>query len=194
LSTPITRDLILHNLYLNAQVDEAIAKLNQPELHEDLKQELFTVICGWPEDVLIEKYNQNYLLWSVLRTIRNMYKSSSSKFHKEYRAKMDDLPGVNAIAVYTGDHSEGDLFTMGIYQTHKPLSEPEDAPDNILEKVEPAIASLNASNWYQGGVFKIYVDSGRNHAAVVRKTGIPETSIRLAVKAAKSTLKSLIRS
>jgi hypothetical protein len=186
----LSRNQIIEALYNSPEVARAIAKMNPPELRDDLKQEMFAVICNLPEDVLFDKYHNKHLLWYLLRTMKNMITSDRSTFFTTFRRPLDFLIYLDDLRVYAGDETSGDFLTRGGFTCNAAVAAVDEDITDVLDKVEPAIESLE---FYERGLFKVYVESSNSCAAVARKTGIPETSVRIGVRAAKSKLKKLIR-
>jgi DNA-directed RNA polymerase specialized sigma24 family protein len=193
LQPALSREQIIEALYNSPEIASAIAKMNPPELREDLKQEMFVAICELSAEKLIEIFEHKYLLFYAYKIMTNMVKSSSSKFYKVFRRVMVSLADMNDKPVYYGDEACDDLFTRCQFLiAAADREEAETGAEHLspLDKVEPAIESLE---FYERGLFKVYVESSNSCAAVARKTGIPETSVRIGVRAAKSKLKRLIR-
>lgn len=79
------RNSILSNLYNDKDVNDTINKMQPDYLREDLKQELFVVLCEQPEERLKEMIEKKYLKYYCARVIINMIQSNTSKFYKMFR-------------------------------------------------------------------------------------------------------------
>lgn len=86
------RNLIIQELWLSNDVDDAIKKMHPVEMQEDLKSELFLVIAELDENKLIELYKKNQLKFYMVRVMINMVRSSKSKFYKNYRNYQEYIP------------------------------------------------------------------------------------------------------
>jgi hypothetical protein len=192
LSPALSRDQIIEALYNSPEIASALAKMNPAELRDDLRQEMFLALCELSEEKLFGLFEQRYLLFYTYRMMTNMAKSNSSRFYKVFRRVTVSLADMNDKPVYTGDEVTGDLYTRCSFlmaRADRVDAEAMEDHSNPLDKVGPALASLG---FYEGGLFQVYMESGNCCAAVARKTGIPETSVRIGVRAAKAKLKKLI--
>ena len=57
---------------------------NHP-LKEDLKSELFLILCEMSDEKIIDAFNGNYINYLCVSIVKNQYHSSTSKFHKLFR-------------------------------------------------------------------------------------------------------------
>lgn len=55
------------------------------ELQDDLKGELFLILCEIDEVKLIDLYNKKHLKFYVVRIMLNLVRSTDKKFYKKYR-------------------------------------------------------------------------------------------------------------
>jgi hypothetical protein len=100
------------------------------ELQDDLRQEVFLVLCEMDEDRLLKMYKDGYLKYFVVRTIVNMAKSDRSNFARTFRKVYEEV---------------GDLGSV----------EPYD--DSINVKLNK---SMEVLHWYEEQIFKLYAESG----------------------------------
>lgn len=98
---PFNRDKVLGDLWASPELATALGKMEPFELREDLRQELFLVLCELPEDKLQGLSERGELRWYAVRVMLTMVKSDRSAFyntHRKYREQMLDgncyvLPG-----------------------------------------------------------------------------------------------------
>ncbi len=62
------------------------------ELQDELKQEVFLVLCEMDTDKLFMMYEQGYLKYFIVRTILNMAKSDRSNFYRKFRQVYQEIP------------------------------------------------------------------------------------------------------
>jgi hypothetical protein len=58
---------------------------NDPELLDDLVQEILLIVLEYKSDKLEEAYNKGQHLFFIKRIINNQYNSTTSPFFKKYR-------------------------------------------------------------------------------------------------------------
>jgi hypothetical protein len=126
----VNRTDIITELYLSKDINEAIGKMQPYELQDDLRQEVFLVLCEMDEDRLLKMYKDGYLKYFVVRTIVNMAKSDRSNFARTFRKVYEEV---------------GDLGSV----------EPYD--DSINVKLNK---SMEVLHWYEEQIFKLYAESG----------------------------------
>lgn len=160
----MNREQIIQELYLSKDINDAIGKMNPIELQEDLRQEVFLVLCEMDEARLFQMYNDGYLKYFVVRTILNMAKSDRSTFYKKFRGNFQEIPIT--------------------YEVKK-----EEYDESLNSKLEKSIEILH---WYELELLKIY-SNNPNLLAISRDTKIPYRSLLKTIKKAKTLLKYKIR-
>lgn len=105
---------IIANLYQSPQINAAIEKIQPERLRDDLKQEMFLVLCEMPEAKFRDLYDKGRLQWYVVRTMLNMAMSNRSTFYNTFRR---ELPCE--------------------------VREIEDGKPSLVDKVNPALDSLH---------------------------------------------------
>lgn len=158
------RNKIIEELYLNSDINNAIGKMQPYELQDDLKQEVFLVLCEMQEERLLKMYNEGYLKYFIVRTILNMAKSDRSNFAKQFRQVYQEIPVT--------------------YEEEKEYDE------SIFEKLDK---SLGVLHWYEIGIMKLYAENGGNILEISRDTKIPYRSLLKTIRKVKNLLKYKIR-
>ena len=161
------RDEIISKLYLDKDIDEAISRMDPPHLREDLKSEMFLVLCNMDESRLIDMHNNGYLKFYLVRTMLSMIKSDRSTFYTKYRRV----------------HSEWTEKNDQIDDTDKSY-------DEIVVKLKK---SMEVLHWYEKSLLEIYVDNGGNILKISRDTGIPYRSLMKTFKKIRTLLKYKIK-
>jgi hypothetical protein len=124
------RNEIISELYLSKDINDAIGKMKPYELQDDLRQEVFLVLCELNDERLFKMYQEGYIKYFIVRTILNMAKSNRSGFSKKFRQIFEEV---------------GDLGSV----------EPYD--DSINVKLNK---SMEVLHWYEEQIFKLYAESG----------------------------------
>jgi hypothetical protein len=152
-------------MYNSPDINEAIGKMQPYELQDDLRQEVFLVLCEMNEEKLFEMYEQGYLKYFIVRTILNMAKSDRSNFYKKFRQLYQEIPLS--------------------YELKK-----EEYDESLVTKLEEGMQVLH---WYEAELLKLYAENGKNLLAISRDTKIPYRSLLKTIRKAKVLLKYKIR-
>jgi DNA-directed RNA polymerase specialized sigma24 family protein len=159
------RGEILRIMYEDADIAEAIGKMDPPNLRDDLRQEIFLVLAEMDEALLIQRYNEGWLRYYIVRTMLNMIKSDRSTFYNRFRRGFEQL----------GDIGE------------RLQDEGQDEAEKSIE------GHLSGLHWYERKLIEIYSENGRNVAKISRETGIPYRSLFKTIKKTKALLKTEIK-
>ena len=159
------RDFIITSMYNSPDINEAIGKMQPYELQDDLRQEVFLVLCEMNEAKLFEMFEQGYLKYFIVRTILNMAKSDRSNFYKKFRQLYQEIPLS--------------------YELKK-----EEYDESLVTKLEEGMQVLH---WYEAELLKLYAENGKNLLAISRDTKIPYRSLLKTIRKAKVLLKYKIR-
>jgi len=158
------RENIITELYNSPDINEAIGKMQPVELQDELKQEVFLVLCEMDTDKLFMMYEQGYLKYFIVRTILNMAKSDRSNFYRKFRQVYQEIPVT--------------------YESPK-----EDYDESLVIKLEQGMEVLH---WYEAELLKLY-SHNKNLLAISRETKIPYRSLLKTIRKAKTLLKYKIR-
>ena len=126
----MNRDSIITELYLSKDINQAIGKMNPYELQDDLRQEVFLVLCEMEEDRLFQMHNDGYLKYFIVRTILNMAKSDRSTFAKTFRKVYEEVQD---------NHHDPDYDDSLVIKLHK---------------------SMDILHWYEKEIFALYSETG----------------------------------
>lgn len=163
----MTRDQIIADMYRNKDVADAIGKMEPEALRDDLRQEIFQVLCELPEDRLLEMHREGWLKWFIVRTMLNMIKSDRSTFWYKFRRQFVEV-------------------------TDEMGREPE-APEDDARDQGRVRQGVNGLHWYEAKLIEIYAANGQNIAKISRETGIPYRSLFKTIKKVKEKLKKEVR-
>ena len=124
------RKQIITELYLSKDIGDAIGKMKPIELQDDLRQEVFLVLCEMEEDRLLQMFNDGYLKYFIVRTILNMAKSDRSNFSRTFRRVYEEV---------------SDNYQVEVYD------------ESISDKLRK---SMEVLHWYEKEIFRLYSESG----------------------------------
>lgn len=126
----MNRDLIIQELYQSKDINEAISKMQPYELQQDLKQEVFLVLCEMEDDRLFQMYNDGYIKYFLVRTIINMAKSDRSNFARTFRRVYEPVEDIGFVEQYD---------------------------ESMTEKL---YASMEILHWYEKEIFRLFSETG----------------------------------
>jgi len=156
---------IIEKLYQDADIKNAISKMHPVELQDDLKQEIFLVICEMPEEKLIQINERKELKFLIVRIMLNMIKSDRSTFYNKFRKQ------------------------------YEPISENFDLQDNKTNhsQLNQVHIYVNELHWYEKELFNLYTNNGKNAIKLSKETKIPYRSLINTINKVKKILKQKIR-
>ena len=76
----MNKNSIILELWESRELKEAIDKMQPEDLREDLRSELFKVLCEMDEERLIDMRTRNVLKFYLVRTMINMMQSKQANF------------------------------------------------------------------------------------------------------------------
>jgi hypothetical protein len=161
----MTRQEIIEELYKDPDVADAIGKMEPSHLRDDLRQEMFTVLCEMPEERLFGMHSQGWLKWFLVRTMLNMIKSDRSTFFNKFRRQ-------------GGEWNE--RLNMRV-----------DEEDNTEETIAKMQEKMGELHWYASKVMELYADGG-NIMKLSRETHIPYRSLLKTVSKTRRKLRTEI--
>jgi hypothetical protein len=161
----MTRQEIIEELYNDPDVADAIGKMEPAHLRDDLRQEMFTVLCEMSEERLLGMHSQGWLKWFLVRTMLNMIKSDRSTFFNKFRR-------------HGGEWNE--RLNMRVDE--------EDRTEETIAKMQEKMGELH---WYASKVMELYAD-GKNIMKLSRETHIPYRSLLKTVSKTRRKLRTEI--
>lgn len=82
----MNKDKIITELYNSKELDKVISNITRGHyLKDDLKSELFYILCKMPYEKLATAKEKGYLLYLCINILKKQYHSSTSPFHRKYR-------------------------------------------------------------------------------------------------------------
>jgi hypothetical protein len=81
----VGRNEILVEFWELTEVNNAISKMKPVELQEDLKSEVFLILCELPEEKLIALYDRKELKFYIVRIMLNLVQNKNNQFYKKIK-------------------------------------------------------------------------------------------------------------
>lgn len=144
--------------------------MNPLELRQDLKQEIFLVLCDMDAEKLFELHNRNELRFYAVRIMLNMIQSKTSAFYVKFRKHLEVTNGL------TQNTSED--------ETEKVCEE------TFIKNFNQISNRFELLTDYEKDLFNLYIEKGRNASVIARQTTIPKRSIYHTLYLIKQKLKS----
>lgn len=91
----MNKQKIILQLWENKELNDAIEKMHPEELREDLKSELFVVLCEMDEIKLVDMFDRGVIRFYLVRTMLNMMQSNTSQFYKTFRKQFEPQAAVH---------------------------------------------------------------------------------------------------
>ena len=158
------RNEILIEFWELNEVNNAISKMKPIELQEDLKSEVFLILCELPEEKLVALYDRKELKFYMVRIMLNLVQNKNNQFYKKYR----NFTELNSYEEATQVNEEPDL-------------------NKIVNKY------FEGLYWYQKEILRLYTyEFNKNAKKLSLSTGIPYMSIIRTLNKTKQELKSKI--
>ena len=96
----MTRNQIIEDLFVGKNFNDCISKMEPSHLREDLKMEVISIVCEWPEEKVIKLYKDGVLDFFVVRVIINQVQSKKSPFFKKYRKEFIELNPIKSYDIH----------------------------------------------------------------------------------------------
>lgn len=161
----MTRNEIILQLWNDPDIRQAIGKMQPVELQDDLRQEMFVVICSLPEERFMQIYRDGGLKYYLVRTMLNMIKSDRSTFFKKFREPFTEI---------SPNYSD-DVELLTNFESS------EAKESNVFQAVD-------ALPWYDRELLKLYAEE-KNIAKLSKDTRIPYRSLFKTITKAKKKVR-----
>lgn len=129
----ITSRSIISNLWSDPKLNEMLSKFNAGAGQDDLKSELFAVLCEKDESFILDLWSKNQLIYFCTGVVQRMIFQSGNRFHRRYRTQSYEF--TEAILNTTDEVYNADK--------EKRLQDLETAIDKDLHWVEKAMVNLH---------------------------------------------------
>lgn len=83
----ITKDSIISQLWSDSKLNEMLAKFNAGAGQQDLKSELFAVLCEKDTDFILDLWSKKQLLFYCTGIIQRMIFQPGNRFNRRYRTQ-----------------------------------------------------------------------------------------------------------
>ena len=82
----MSKNEIIENLYNSPFINDVIKNITGGHrLTEDLKAELFLILCEMPEDKIVKAWQGKWINYLCINILKKQYHSSTSPFHTKWR-------------------------------------------------------------------------------------------------------------
>lgn len=187
-----TRDEIIQDLYLSIEISKAISKMQPAELRDDLKQEMFLVLCELSDEAVVNMYERKYLKYYLVRTMLNMMTGRRSTFANKFRQVFVEIIGDaftpdEERVIEAGERNirSGKDVRLGGWT--------EEITDEHHTFIENTVKAVNELHFYEAGLLKLYAEHNRNASEVARKTNIPYRSVYPVIREAKKKIQDKLK-
>jgi len=145
---------MIDQLFKDKRIDEACKKIAKGnDLWQDLKQELFVVLCEYDQSKIKEIIEKKQIMYFIVRILLNFYNSKTSTFYKKFKHINDEVIDLKFIKHFEDDNSYSDE----------------------LDKIELAFEQADLS-WYERGIAKLYIQE-KSFRKLSAKLDIPTRSL-----------------
>lgn len=145
---------MIDQLFKDKRIDDACKKIAKGnDLWQDLKQELFVVLCEYDQQKLKEIIDKKQIMYFIVRILLNFYNSKTSTFYKKFKHINDEVIDLKFIKHFEDDNSYSDE----------------------LDKIELAFEQADLS-WYERGIAKLYIQE-KSFRKLSAKLDIPTRSL-----------------
>ena len=133
LGASISGHTILSEFYLSDKLNEMLSKFNAGAGQDDLKSELFAVLCEKDENSIIDLWSKNQLMFYATGIVQRMIFQKKNRFHRRYRSQVYEY----SEEIYNEPLDDSNT------EKEKQLQELEKAIDKDLHWVEQAMIKLH---------------------------------------------------
>lgn len=191
------REAVIHELYVSKEIAAYLRKMNPEALREDLKQEVFIVLCGMDTDRLQSLHNAGMLVNYTIGCMSRMIMSGRSSFYNTYRKPTEGMTVLELQpngelkygATCSGDAEQPDFVNRRVLPQGLVVGMLPDT-DNWEERIEHVVSQLDP---YEAGMIRLYAEMGQTCKPIAKATGISERGVRFAIAKAKSNAKTLLK-
>lgn len=194
------RQEIISELYNSRELKEALQKMNPPELREDLRQEMFIVICDLNSEKLFELHSRNELRYYAVRIMLNLIQSKTSPFYNKFRKHLlvtvdSDINDFTKHSSLNNEDQNVIGGNPGLYGVLKKTQgclmdrNTEDYEVLFVQQIARINDKLQNLTWYEQKLFNLYIEKDKNASKLAKETGIPIRSIYHTISLIKNKLK-----
>lgn len=145
---------MIDQLFKDKRIDDACKKIAKGnDLWQDLKQELFVVLCEYDQSKLKEIIDKKQIMYFIVRILLNFYNSKTSTFYKKFKHINDEIIDLKYIKQLEDNYCYSDE----------------------LDKIDLAFEQADLS-WYERGIAKLYIQE-KSFRKLSAKLDIPTRSL-----------------
>jgi hypothetical protein len=154
---PVTKNSIIHELFVSKDFNDCIKKMKPVELQDDLRAEVALILCEHSEQKIMSIYHSSGMRgikFYTVRIILNLIQSNTSPFYKKYRQPVYE-------------------FSDALHDSKEEIVQDERIVAELKE--EEVLRIIDEMYWYDKEMIKLYLELG-NYREMQRVTGIPWAS------------------
>jgi len=165
-SVAYTKNQILSNLFKSKELDEMLNKFDAGAGNEDLKSELFLVLCNQPEAKIIDLSGNKQLMYFATGIVQKMI-FQKGKFYRTYRRVTNEFN--NNIEIEEEEYNRD--------------------KDIMLNRVEVSLES--DLHWVERAMVSLYLDKG-SMTKISEDVKMPFKQVQKIMKAARTKIDNAI--
>lgn len=160
----------------------------KPEhLQEDLKMEVITTVCEWPEERVVGLHERKQLEFYVARVIINHITNKSHQFYKKYRTQFDEYVEHEYLSSNRQYFNREVANQVGKAHIENDVDLADRETKEAMEDI--AINEIEGLYWYDQEMVKLYYKLG-SYRAIEEQTGIPFISCYKTIQKAFATIRN----
>jgi hypothetical protein len=189
----MTKNQIIESLFTGKNFNDCLSKMEPAHLREDLKMEVISIVCEWPEEKVIGLYERKELEFYVVRVILNQVKSNTSPFTKKYRKAYCNIFSNNNLHDSTAQAEQNRDLNKKVEQRFDSFqfaAEPTDIKERLIRETLEQITfeEIDKLYWYDAEMIRLYLKLG-SFRAIQDHTGIPFISCYKNIQKSLTALK-----
>lgn len=166
---------MIDQLFKDKRIDDACKKIAKGnDLWQDLKQELFVVLCEYDQSKIKEIIEKKQIMYFIVRILLNFYNSKTSPFYKKYRHIEDETFEISDYNSFNKKYKSNLKFYSSISNSIQEKMTEGNYSDE-LDKIELAFEQADLS-WYERGIAKLYIQE-KSFRKLSAKLDIPTRSL-----------------
>ena len=162
--TTVSRNEIVSYWYNSREVQDCLRKMHRPDVWEDIRQDIFEALLRQDEAELVEMHLSGRLRFFIVRFIINLTYHTRNAITRQYS------------------------LTSELSENHTDTPDPDHDSAMMEAWHNKAMQAIDGLHWYYKGILDLYTKLG-SVRAVSEQTGIPFSSIKLAISTLRKQVK-----
>lgn len=191
---------LLTEIYLSAEVEAVVKRLQPEHLQEDIKQHAFTELIEKPAEFIEDLASRGKLKAYIVKILWNSATYARTPLRKqlgkETPTDINAFAGTISDVLDTGEktgikYTHTSKVVLGVSKYQVEQFQTDEDHKAVQEMYRDALCAMDDLYWYDRGIFELYLELG-TYQAVSDKTGISRTSVYMTVQSVKAKLKNKI--